>query len=239
MTQQAKLLDLTDYARSVEVEFIDDLPATERDASGTAESWTAKDTVAHVAAWRTRGSERLVADSRGESLKEESEFDEANRLLYEKNRALSWDEVSKRSREAWSEFLKSLRETTEAVLSAPSGSAGSRPVWRRVTVDGGTHPVFHYSEYAIRHGRGPRALSWMEGLSARLIDLDPAPEWQGVVHYNMACHFALSGQSEPALESLRKSLQLNPGLREWANQDSDLTSLHGDPQFAELAESPQ
>ena len=236
MTLQAKLLELTAYARGVEVEFLDDLPAVERDASGTAQDWTAKDIVAHIASWRVRGSQRLAAEARGEVLEEEQEFDEANRVLYEKNRGLSWDEVNKLSREAWAGFLEALRETTEAALTATSGSAGSRPVWRRVTVDAGTHPVFHLSEHAIGHGRGPRALSWMEGLSLSLIDLDPAPEWHGVVHYNMACTFALSGQSEAAFQSLRQSLQLNPGLREWANQDSDLASLHADPQFAELAE---
>jgi len=234
MTLQAKLLDLTAYVRDVEVEFLDDLPATEREATGTAENWTAKDTVAHVASWRVRGSQQLAAHSPGEVEEEEQELDGVNRLLYEQNRDLSWDEVSKRSREAWHGFLESLRETTDAMLAAPSGSAGSRPVWRRVTVDAGTHPVFHFSDYAIRFGRAPRALAWMEALSVRLIDLDPAPEWHGVVHYNMACHLALSGQSAAALESLRKGLELNPELREWSTEDSDLASLHGNPRFTEL-----
>ncbi len=238
MTLQAKLLDLTDFARSVEVEFLDDLNAAEREASGAADNWAAKDLVAHIGSWRARGIQQLAAHSRGEDQEEEQELDETNRVLYEQNRDLTWDEVNRRSREAWGGLLQALRETDEAILTGASGPAGSRPVWRRLTVDAGTHPVFHFSEYSIHHRRAPRALSWMEKLSGRLIDLDPAPEWHGVVHYNMACHFALSGQPQPAFESLRKSLQLNPGLREWASQDSDLLSLHGTPQFAELVAPP-
>jgi tetratricopeptide (TPR) repeat protein len=60
-------------------------------------------------------------------------------------------------------------------------------------------------------------------------------------YYNLACTHALLGDTERALELLRRELEesrLSPGAlekqREWARQDPDLESLRGDPRFEEL-----
>jgi len=74
----------------------------------------------------------------------------------------------------------------------------------------------------------------MERLSPLLLAVDPSGEWHGVVHYNLACHYAQSGHPQAALEELQRSLDLNPGLRQWSKQDPDLASLHGNPVFGAL-----
>ena len=119
------------------------------------------------------------------------------------------------------------------MLAGAGGEAQlDRPLWRRVTVDAGIHPVLHYAEFARRRGRGASATQWMEGLSPLLLAVDPAAEWHEVVHYNMACHYAQTGMSDKALDSLRAALELSPGLGEWSRQDSDLAALHEDLRFS-------
>jgi adenylate cyclase len=77
----------------------------------------------------------------------------------------------------------------------------------------------------------------MAGLTPRLLAVDPSPEWHGVIYYNLACHYALTGMPDKALDSLQASLELNPGLKEWSRQDSDLLPLHGHPQFSAVVGS--
>jgi hypothetical protein len=48
--------------------------------------------------------------------------------------------------------------------------------------------------------------------------------------YNMACYAALRGWRDEALEHLRRRQRLR-GLAAWMLEDSDLDSLHGDPEF--------
>ncbi len=52
-----------------------------------------------------------------------------------------------------------------------------------------------------------------------------------IVHYNLACSYALLGQAKKALTALKKSVRL--GFRDFHHlkRDSDLKILHEDPQF--------
>lgn len=44
-------------------------------------------------------------------------------------------------------------------------------------------------------------------------------------HYNLACYYALMNQHDLALQSLEKSITLNPRSRNWARSEPDLASL--------------
>ena len=67
-----------------------------------------------------------------------------------------------------------------------------------------------------------------------LAKLDPAADWQGTVRYNLACHYALTGQKEAAIAALGEALVLNPGLRDWSKQDTDLACLREEPGYLDL-----
>ncbi|MFH0912011.1 MAG: hypothetical protein V1918_10970 [Planctomycetota bacterium] len=56
-----------------------------------------------------------------------------------------------------------------------------------------------------------------------------------VARYNLACSQALTGNCEAALESLRKAQALGYEDREHMARDEDLSALHPDPRFWELA----
>ncbi len=58
-----------------------------------------------------------------------------------------------------------------------------------------------------------------------------------VVHYNLACSYALVGRKTDALKTLRRAVDV--GSREFKpmRKDPDLKSLHGDPDFESLTEA--
>ncbi len=76
-------------------------------------------------------------------------------------------------------------------------------------------------------GRYEKGLE-MDKRLAKLRPKDP------LIHYNLACSFALTGQKENALRSLQHAVEL--GYRDFAylKKDPDLKSLHEDPVFKEL-----
>ena len=55
-----------------------------------------------------------------------------------------------------------------------------------------------------------------------------------IVHYNLACSYALVGRKKSSLLALQRSVRL--GYRDFAHmrRDADLKILHGDPAFEKL-----
>jgi serine/threonine protein kinase/Flp pilus assembly protein TadD len=78
-------------------------------------------------------------------------------------------------------------------------------------------------------GERQRALDW----ASRALALDP--EDSGVL-YNVACVYALGGQSDEAIACLDKAVQNGFGHRAWLENDSDFDSLRGDARFTALLE---
>ena len=52
--------------------------------------------------------------------------------------------------------------------------------------------------------------------------------------YNMACLYALKGQTEDGLAYLEKAFSLNPAVRDWARKDGDLDHLRKLPEFERI-----
>ena len=52
--------------------------------------------------------------------------------------------------------------------------------------------------------------------------------------YNLACNYALMGETERALACLEKANLEGMSIAEWAENDSDLDSLRGMPRFQAL-----
>ncbi|MEA2423803.1 MAG: hypothetical protein QOH13_213, partial [Thermoleophilaceae bacterium] len=54
------------------------------------------------------------------------------------------------------------------------------------------------------------------------------------LHYGFACWEALHGDKEQALDHLRRSIEREREVREWAQNDEDLLSLREEPEFKQL-----
>jgi Flp pilus assembly protein TadD len=77
---------------------------------------------------------------------------------------------------------------------------------------------------SAHQGRKEQGIEW----ARRALAVDP--EDSGLL-YNTACFFAVQGERAEALDCLEKAVNLGFGLRGWIQNDSDLTSLRGDPRF--------
>ena len=56
----------------------------------------------------------------------------------------------------------------------------------------------------------------------------------GMALYNLGCYSCLSGNTDEAIDYLDKACNLDSSIRNWAREDSDLASLHGDARFVKL-----
>jgi tetratricopeptide (TPR) repeat protein len=59
----------------------------------------------------------------------------------------------------------------------------------------------------------------------------------GIVLYNLACVEAILGETEPALEHLRRAIELEERFREFARTDEDFEAIRERPEFAELVKT--
>jgi adenylate cyclase len=59
------------------------------------------------------------------------------------------------------------------------------------------------------------------------------PDDFGVL-YNAACHYALAGQPDPALDLLERAIHAGQGFRDWIDNDADFDSLRHLPRFREI-----
>ncbi len=76
-------------------------------------------------------------------------------------------------------------------------------------------------------GERERALDW----SNRALAMDPE---EPTILYNVACIYAILGQTEEALTSLQNATGRSQWYRGWAARDPDFDSLRGNPRFEAL-----
>jgi tetratricopeptide (TPR) repeat protein len=69
-----------------------------------------------------------------------------------------------------------------------------------------------------------------EGLREVLANDPPFP----MLYYNAACVESMLGRKEDALAHLRRAVELRDDMRKWAENDSDLDAIRGEPEFVEL-----
>jgi tetratricopeptide (TPR) repeat protein len=81
-------------------------------------------------------------------------------------------------------------------------------------------PLFEAGDYAGVADRGREVLA-----------RDPP---YALLYYNVACAEAMSGRADDAIDHLRRGIELNEELRQFAKGDSDLDALRADPRFQEL-----
>jgi tetratricopeptide (TPR) repeat protein len=221
-----RLLDLLERAYQEERGFVQGLSGEERSAVGTPEQWSAKDVIAHIAAWKERAAQVLVALRSGQPGPGFDGLDQINARIFEEHRNLPWSDVLSRSAQTYGFLREQTDATPDDVLIAPEEpDRHDEPVWWFVVGAGYNHPLGHLAEYYIGRSDITYAIEMQEGAAEHLLPLDEGPEWQGRVHYGLAIYYAAVGQTDRAVEALRRAFRLHPALVERVKQDSRLTSI--------------
>jgi tetratricopeptide (TPR) repeat protein len=232
------LLDLLKQAHEMEMQFVDALSDEQRARTGTLEDWSAKDVIAHSAAWKARGAGNLLAVSEGRPPTETGDVDRENARFFEAYRDRTWEEVLSAAASAFHRFLAQVEALGEQELVSCEVFPwqGERPLWRLIVGTGYTHPIAHLAEFHRNQGDREQAAHMIGEMARSMAGLDDGPTWQGAVKYNLACHYSLLGATAEAIRELRDALALDPGLTDWSKQDPDLDAIRGEPECQAIYE---
>jgi tetratricopeptide (TPR) repeat protein len=236
MAVKAQILDLIQRAYEEEQALVANLTDAERSAAGTLDHWSAKDVVAHVTAWKERMAHRLAGAEHDETRPTADDTDRANAEIFEEYRHKSWTEVLQEAERAQRDLVQCIQTVTEDELADTQRFPwqNGQPLWRRLVGNGYSHPLAHLAQLYLERGQRDHATQLQETAAQRLLPLDDSASWRGVTIYNLACHYALSGEKEKAIAQLGEALRLNPDLTEWSKQDPDFASIREEPAYRSL-----
>jgi len=232
-----ELNELLQKGYQAELEFIAALSDEDRDADGTFESWTAKDSIAHNAYWRNSHADDVLEVLAGKT-PTHTDDDQVNAGVYSQYKDQSWDQIDALVKTSLARMGAALETMSEADLQSddfyPWEQGG--PLWRDIVGNLYTHPIIHISEWHLKRGNPARAAELYQEMTAQIVNLDDSPDWQGTIRYNNACSFSLLGDKETAINELRQALKLRPGLTEWSQQDPDFEPIRGEVGYKALYE---
>lgn len=238
MNKRDTLINLLDFAIEMGDRIETALTGNDKDETGTYETWSPKDTVAHVAVWLSRDIDSLGDEPGNLPVFDEDALDAENRKIFAGHREKSWEEIHRLYRETFSTVKSRVAAMTEEELcSHQMRSDGSgRPVWRVFAGHALMHPVRHFAGLYVKRGEVDRATQLAEKSATLLAGLDDSREWRGNIAYNLACHYTLIGQNTRAVGLLKQALADNPDLADWSRNDPDLDSIRTNPEHASVFE---
>jgi hypothetical protein len=114
-------------------------------------------------------------------------------------------------------FAREAGTTVLAVGAGPEGAPYEVTGWE---IFAPLFPLFESEEHAEGAERGRQLIAGNPPYSA--------------LFYNTACFEARAGQTDEAIEHMRRAVEIAPHLADLAREDEDLASLHGQPGFDEI-----
>jgi tetratricopeptide (TPR) repeat protein len=233
---QTRLIQLLDLAESFRQQLLADFAGEADQRSGTWEQWSLKDELAHVVAWQLNALARIAAQLHHETAPDFSDYERLNRTIFDTNRDRTRAELVAEGDRAQADFVALIQSLPEDDLAQPRrfSDQEARSLAEQILGNGYEHPVFHYSDVYRRRGNLTKATQLQQASVDAVADW---PEQYSIARYNLACFYALSGQTELALSELREALQLRPSLIEWSKQDPDLAVLRAEPAYQAVYQS--
>jgi tetratricopeptide (TPR) repeat protein len=228
-----KLLDLIKAGREKEesdlVPYVNDAPPDE------AGSWSAKDQLAHLTAWRQVAVAEMEAVRTGAPGPDVSDDDDVeNAKIYSETHQRAAALIRKAGKRSWDQFEAAVEACSDTDLAKPRLRRPDQPLWQAIP----NHTYNHLAEHlAYWHGdRGDsaaaeKAAQWAYALATSTF---PDNRERGVASYNLGCFYAKRGRAAEALPYLREGIERFPDLRNWAKEDTDLDPIRTTPELANL-----
>jgi tetratricopeptide (TPR) repeat protein len=187
--------------------------------------WTARDHLAHLAAWREYAASVLDAVRTGAPAPVVADEDERNAEIYAETRGLSAAEVADRAERSYERLERALDACSDADLLKPRRSGSDTPVWGVVPGNGETHVAEHLVYWHLEQGDQAAA----ERVARRLYEVEtgafPDQRNRAEAAYNLGCFYATVGRRDEAVDLVERALELDRGLRGWALEDPDLEPI--------------
>ncbi len=197
-----------------------------RDAPRLIGEWSAKDVLAHLAAWRAIEAHRLETgwdrqsgeDAAGSSGLAESE-DEANARIQAQRADWPWEQVVSEAEASIDALVASIRGTPAETLRK------SERLVAGIGSNGANHAIGHLADVAPLANGDARFRAFADEIEAILLRGRLPDRDAGVMLYNIACFNALAGQLAEARRLLVDAFGRRQDLLEWALQDPDVAAL--------------
>ena len=235
MALKERLLHALARGHAVQKVFVAGLSDDQRSSVGTYAQWSAKDLVAHLAYWIDHRAAVASARARGEEPPPSpGHYEQANAACFQRFCNCSWDEVQAFAEAAYSKLVDAVQALSEEQLVAPSSGSGGQTLWQNLVGTAYSHALMHMAEFHVSQGRAQQAGQLWSEWGELVAPLDDSADWQGLVHYNVACGLSLAGNADAALGELRQALQLRPDFAAWSRQDSDLSAVRAKPEYRKL-----
>jgi hypothetical protein len=224
------MIELLQAARSAERDLYAMLEPERRDAAQTIGEWSAKDVLAHLAAWRSVEARRLEATAHGlpappDDPAPDMPIDDANARLHAERAGRSWDEVVHEADASVDALSTGIALSAHDVLCECDGTATG------IGSNGANHSMGHLMDVVSLIGQ-PAALAryrtLVEEMERILARRHLRPLDTGVMLYNIACHHAQTGDLDEARRLLRLAFAQRRELIEHAPGDPDLEPLRGE-----------
>jgi tetratricopeptide (TPR) repeat protein len=224
------VLGILQQGHADEVAFLQGLTEAERNAIGTPELWSAKDHLAHGIFWRRNLMEEITSTLQNRELppSEASEQDR-NTRVFEASRFRSFEEVHTESEQSFGELIALVEQLSEEDLTTPNRFpwiGDELPLYGPLLGNCYEHDQEHLVQYYLDRHDFSRAIHMRETCANRVLGAE-VPDWvKGFFVYNLACFYAQLNPLPKAAAHLQKAITLNPSLKEWAANDSQLAALH-------------
>jgi hypothetical protein len=197
--------------------------------------WTAKDNLAHLAAWRVHAAEVLDAARTGHEHADDGKtLEQTNAGIHEATKDLALARVLADSDRSWAKLRKAIHACSTADLEKPRPGNPGQQAWE--VVPGNTH--FHLAEHLgywnSEHGNeaaAEAAAVWAHDINNEAFS---GAKQRAYSAYNLGCYFARRGNLARALPYLRDGIELMPDLKDWAKQDVDLDPIRASPEVMAL-----
>jgi hypothetical protein len=217
---RSDLIDVLRACRDAERAIFGALDPVARDAVGPDGGWSAKDSLAHLSAWRQRQATKMAAVRQGlpEPAWPSEDLDETNAIYHDERAGWSWDQVIADADATVDAF-------TSEIAAASAETLTDAKVLGFILGDGAEHDLAHLG--AIAGGVGMSELVHdLADRTAAMVDRGDWPARAGALaRYNLACFHALAGDLDKARDLLRQALPGHPDLLAHAPTDDDLIAL--------------
>ncbi len=219
-TLRAGLIETLIQARAVERDVFAALDPADRDRPPAGGGWSAKDTLAHLSAWRQQQTDKLAAlrEGRPEPSLPATDIDDINAVLHERRSDWSWDRVVSDAESTADGLTAEVAAAAEVALADPT-------VVGSIMGDGVEHDLGHLMDLASTDELRSRVLGLADATRAIIDRGGWASRPAAYARYNLACFHALGGRLDVARSLLRQALPADEGLREHAPNDDDLIAL--------------
>jgi hypothetical protein len=214
------LIESLQHSRAAERDLFAAIDPAGRETPAADGGWSAKDTLAHLSAWRQRQADRLAArrEGRADPPMPATEIDDINAIFHAERADWTWDRVAADA-EATAERL------VAEVTAAGDETLGDPKVVGSIMADGAEHDLGHLAGLAPTATLRERVLDLASTTRAVIDRGGWPPRSAAYARYNLACFYVFSGHLDEARSLLRQALPEQGDLQALAPKDDDLLAL--------------